>query len=571
MKRVWNSAAWGLVLASAARAQAPLYDLFSLTPGEQFGSSVVGLGDVDGDGIGDLAVGCKGAAGAQAGSGAVRIYSGVSGALIRQINGERSGDQFGHAIDWIGDIDGDGVNDLIIGAPNHEWTSGTDRGAVYTYSGATGAQIWKLGGNADGDRLGFAVSRVPDVNADGIDDYAFSKPWGDSGSLTDNGVVWIHSGATHASLRLYTGAASGDHFGYALDGIADVNGDGRGDLLIGAPQADAAGIFDSGRAYRVSGASSGTTLTTYSGSTSAGWFGHTVAGLPDTSGDGRPETLVGEPFVSVGGVTGSGRIRAYSSSNGAVLLTLSGATQDAYGWVMCGMGDFDGDGKGDVQVGVPFADYATWTNTGLAKVYSGASGALLTAMTGYYDGEGFGAAVGDAGDINGDGFHDAIAGSPKYNQYGVDAGRARVVLGNAEFPTNYCTGKTNSQGCEPLIGIGGCASATVGDLQIVGVNVLPNVSGIMIWSLSSAATPFYGGTLCLGAPIRRTPVQNSTVNVSVYPCTGIYNYHFSRAKMAAEGLVPGMRIKAQYWSRDNGFVAPNNIGLTNAVDILILP
>jgi hypothetical protein len=222
---------------------------------------------------------------------------------------------------------------------------------------------------------------------------------------------------------------------------------------------------------------------------------------------------------------------------------------------------------------VPAAEWPPYTNAGLAKVYSGATGALVAAMTGYHDNEGFAYSVGDAGDINLDGFHDAIAGSPSYDGNATDAGRARVILGNAPWPSNYCTGKTNSQGCDPYIGIGGCASVSVGDnLMIVGVNVLPNVNGIMIWSLNANASPFFGGTLCVAAPIRRTPVQTASDNVgSVYPCDGVFIYHFGHAQMASEGLVPGSEFFAQYWSRDNGFAAPNNVGLTNGVKITILP
>ena len=115
-------------LAGTALAQAPLYDLFSTTAGDALGSSVVGLGDVDGDGFGDLAVGVKHATGTQADSGVVHIYSGRDGTQIRVIDGERTGDWFGHSLATLGDVDGDGRGDLSVGAPKHEWTSGTDRG-----------------------------------------------------------------------------------------------------------------------------------------------------------------------------------------------------------------------------------------------------------------------------------------------------------------------------------------------------------------------------------------------------------------------------------------------------------
>jgi hypothetical protein len=573
MRSIRLGVAFVFGFSAAARAQAPLYDFASATPGEALGASVAGLGDVDGDGFGDVAIGARDATGMQAGSGVVRIFSGKTGAMIRELDGERTGDRFGHSVAALGDVDGDLRGDLIVGAPRNEPTGGADRGAIYIYSGASGAQLRKLTGGSDGDQLGWAVTGVPDVNLDGAPDFAFSAPWGDSGGLTDNGIVWVYSGATGTILRSYNGAATADHFGYSIDGMEDVNSDSRGDLVIGAPQADAAGIFDSGRGYLASGAASNSFLATYSGSTSAGWFGHTAASLPDVTGDGRPEAMFGEPFVSVAGVVGSGRVRAYSTGTGAIVRELAGDTQDNLGWVLDGLEDFDGDGKGDILVGVPAAEWSPLTNAGLAKVHSGATGALIAAMTGYYDGEGFGTAVADAGDINLDGFHDAIAGSPSYDLNATDAGRARLILGNAPWPTSYCTGKVNSQGCDPAIGIGGCASVSVGDnLTIVGVNVLPYVNGIMTWSLTSNAAPFYGGTLCVGAPVHRTPVQTSTENVGgAYPCDGVYVYHFGHAEMASAGLAPGMELFAQYWSRDNGYAPPNNIGLTNGVRIEILP
>jgi hypothetical protein len=560
-------------LGGAAAAQAPLYDFFTLTAGEQFGAAVAGAGDVDGDGFGDFAIGAERATGLAPDSGVVRIYSGQNASLIRELKGELTGDRFGHAIESLGDLDGDGRPELLVGAPLHDAFLGVDRGAAYIFDGATGVPVTKLYGNGADNQFGWSVTAVPDVNFDGVTDFAVGAPRETVGGNTLTGTVRIYSGATRALYRLHNGVAQGDRFGFSIDGSADINGDGRGDLIVGAPQADGAGIFDSGRAYRISGApTSGAVLTTYSGGTTAGWLGHTVAAVPDTNGDGVWDVALGEPFVSIGGVGGSGRIRVFSGTNGAVLLTLTGALNDSYGWVMSAMKDFDGDGRGDLLVGSPFAEYSNWTNAGLAHVYSGATGAILTTMTGYEDGETFGDSIADAGDINNDGFNDVIAGSANYSQYGLNAGRARTALGNAEFPTNYCTGKQNSVGCTPSIGIGGCASATVGQLGIVGFNVLPNVSGLMIWSHTSAATPFFGDTLCVGGPIRRTPVQTSINNVgSGLPCEGIYSYYFSHAQMAAEGFTPGTELFAQYWGRDPGFPPPINFTLTNGVRIPILP
>jgi hypothetical protein len=554
-------------------AQAPLYDFFSLTAGEQFGGAVAGAGDVDGDGFGDFAVGAERATGLAPDSGVVRLYSGKTGLIFRELKGELTGDRFGHALESIGDVNGDGRPELLVGAPLHDAFLGVDRGAAYIFDGASGAQLAKLFGNGADNHFGWSVTAVPDVNFDGITDFAVGAPRETVGGNTLTGTVRIYSGATRALYRLHNGVAQGDRFGYSIDGSADINGDGRGDLIVGAPQADGAGIFDSGRVSRISGApSGGAVLTTYSGGTVAGWLGHTVAAVPDTNGDGVWEVAVGEPFVSIGGVSGSGRIRVFSGATGAVLLTLTGAQNDSYGWVMSAMKDFDGDGRGDVLVGNPFEESGALSNVGFGHVFSGATGALLASMTGYYAGETFGDSIADAGDINGDGFNDVIAGSANFNVYGVDAGRARTILGNAEWPSSYCTAKQNSQGCTPFAAFSGCASVSVGQLGISGVNVLPNVSGLMIWSHTSAATPFFGDTLCVGGPIRRTPVQTSSINAGgAAPCNGVYNYYFTHAQMAAEGFVPGTTLYAQYWSRDPGFPPPINFGLTNGLRIPILP
>lgn len=555
-----------------ALAQAPLVDVFGQNASEALGSAVVGLGDVDGDGIGDVAVGAKKADGLQLGAGVVRIFSGFDGHLIRQIKGERSGDDFGHALDAVGDQNFDGVTDLIVGAPYYEPAGGSDRGAVYVYSGATGALLKKVEGQADGDQLGFAVSGVPDATGDGVTDYLFSAPWADSGGKTDNGSVWLYYGWWHtqAPFGFSSGGASGDALGYSLDGLEDFTGDGFGDLLLGAPFKDIGALVDAGQVSRKSGAT-GAGYATFNGDAAFGWLGKSVVGLPDVNGDGEPEFAVGQPFVSIGGIAGSGSIRVYSSINGAVMYSITGGLQENYGWVLGALEDFDGDGKGDLLVGVPFADFGGFSDVGALRIYSGVNGALLHESRGLHGGESCGASVGSAGDVNGDGVSDALLGATKNSNVVALGGRARVLLGDAPLPSSYCTAKTNSAGCLPRVSVNGCASTTVGQLTIRATEVLPNISGLLFWSRSPTAVPFHGGTLCVGAPQRRTPVQQSVVNGAGWPCTGLFSYTFSHAQMQLEGLVAGNQIYAQFWMRDPGFAPPNNTGLTDGMSITILP
>lgn len=136
----------------------------------------------------------------------------------------------------------------------------------------------------------------------------------------------------------------------------------------------------------------------------------------------------------------------------------------------------------------------------------------------------------------------------------------------------YCTAKTNSVGCTPTIVASGVASQSGPDNFFVSASsVLNNKTGRMLWSHGQASTPFFGGTLCIAAPIIRAPVQNSGGSASGLDCSGAYSFHFSQAYMAAQSLALGTTVNCQYWSRDPGFASPNNIGLTNGLSFTIWP
>ena len=138
--------------------------------------------------------------------------------------------------------------------------------------------------------------------------------------------------------------------------------------------------------------------------------------------------------------------------------------------------------------------------------------------------------------------------------------------------TSYCVGKLNSQGCVPSITSAG--EPRLGPptdaffLSVTGW--LANKPGIFLWSGSPASTPFYGGTLCLGAPVRRTASQSSGGQQQL-ACSGTYSYHFTRAYMASWSMSPGQILFGQFWGRDSGIAPPNNIGLSDAIEFTIWP
>ncbi|MCK6448045.1 MAG: hypothetical protein L6Q99_16755 [Planctomycetes bacterium] len=142
-----------------------------------------------------------------------------------------------------------------------------------------------------------------------------------------------------------------------------------------------------------------------------------------------------------------------------------------------------------------------------------------------------------------------------------------------QFPEAYCTAKTNSLGCVPQIASSGTPSLSGPDDFFLGANqVLNNKFGVFFWSVTGAtAIPFGGGTLCVKMPVTRSGVLSSGGNPPPDDCTGSYSFHFSQAYVAAKGLGAGDTIYGQFWSRDPGFTAPNNIGLSDALRFEIRP
>jgi hypothetical protein len=278
-----------------------LHRLIPAAPVEygQFGYTVAGIQDVDGDGFGDVVVGApyeRSRSSSSNHSGRVHIYSGRTGQRIRSLHspGEQHDGHFGEAVAVIRDLDGDGYQDIIVGSPKER----PDRaGRVYVYSGRTGRVLLQMIPPAPqfDMRFGAAVAAVPDVDGDGFDDILVGAP------RTNNreGRAFLYSGRTGQLLRRFQspGGHEDGRFGYAVAGIPDVTGDGRGDVLIGAPHENPGNSPDKvGRAYIYDGA----TGRLYSkllppSPIEEEHFGHSVAGLPDTNANGRGEVLVGAP------------------------------------------------------------------------------------------------------------------------------------------------------------------------------------------------------------------------------------------------------------------------------------
>jgi len=323
-----------------------LYAFTGAAAGDQFGNSVSGAGDVNDDGFADLIVSAPWNDAGGDWAGRAYVYSGQTGGLLYTFTGEAAGDRFGISVSGAGDVNGDGYADLIVGADRND-AGGTDAGRAYVYSGQTGGLLYTFTGEAAYDYFGASVSGAGDVNGDGYDDVIVGAHYNDAGGGSA-GRAYVYSGQTGALLYTFTGEAAGDLFGVSVSGAGDVNYDGYADLIVGAGWNDAGGT-NAGRAYVYSG-QSGALLYTFTGEAAGDQFGRSVSGAGDVNSDGYADLVVGA-FAYPGG-TYAGRAYVYSGQTGALLYTFTGeAAGDYFGWSVSGAGDVNYDGYSDLIVG----------------------------------------------------------------------------------------------------------------------------------------------------------------------------------------------------------------------------
>ena len=458
----------------------------SLANYDKFGASVSGIGDLDRDGIPDIAVGASGDDSGGSDRGTIHVmFMNRDGSVKRtvEINDGTAGgpalsdnDQFGASVAGIGDLDRDGIPDIVVGAPGDD-SGGASRGAVHVMlmnrDGSVKSTAVINDGTAggpslsDNDQFGASVASIGDFDGDGVSDIVVGAPGDDSGGVDRGAVHVVFLQDDGAPSRTYPvshetrdgpNLANRDGFGSSVAMTGDLDGDGIPDMMVGAPGDDSVGaaggaayaIRLEGSAARGNGATEMTASVSNSSSTrvsfaSSSRFGQSVAGIRDLDGDGIPEVAAGAPGTFGG--TGSAHVMFVGrdgtlkriteiSNSSRPALGLTGSA--SFGSGAAGIGDLDRDGIPDMVVGAEGAGSGSGSmfvlflnSSGAAKGHAEIDETVANGPR-MQSGDAFGASVAGIGDLDGDGVQDIAVGAPGDDSGGSDRGTIHVMFMNRD-------------------------------------------------------------------------------------------------------------------------------------------
>lgn len=406
----------------------------TLQPVAKFGSSIASPGDVDIDGFSDIAIGARDySANGTTSVGRVYLISAQSGRILWTADGLVVGEGLGSSLAALGDVNGDGIGDLAAGAPGD---GSSMPGTVRVLSGADGSQIYGLTVGTPAELFGSAVAGAgADYNFDGAPELLVGVP-GANGTSTIQGRVELRSGRTGALLWARTDPTVGSELGFSVAGVGDLNGDGWAEVIAGAPrEVDPATGKTPGAIYVLSGRN-GKPFYSIKGEIPLGTFnfsafGASVSGTGDLNADGRPDFVVGAPgWTQTPGGANFGKAYIYgATATGATLLrSYTGAAKfEAFGKSVAGIGDYNGDGLLDIAVGQPAGLSSPGFNMppGKVYIYLGPFNVPLTAALARKTTKvfatkdtstTFGVGVAALGDTNGDTLADVGAGEPNWGE-----------------------------------------------------------------------------------------------------------------------------------------------------------
>lgn len=493
--------------------------------GDQTGTALAGIGDVNSDGVGDYLVGSPFDDTLGSNFGKVTIYSGATHTPFTTIFGAAQDARLGLDACGLNHLDGTPTNQFVVVSQVAVSGSSTT-GVLSVRSGSTGAVLFSITGGGAQPIFGTKVSGGGDINNDGTPDFLV-------GATTAGGLeqVIAFSGLNGSVIHTITAPTPLVQFGFSFDIAGDANGDGFDDIVVGSPL-DAFG----GTASIYSGFD-GSLLQYIVTQQSLALFGNSVSYAGDVNKDGFDDVLVGAPF---GDITGA---RVHSGFDGSLLRVIDGINQfDGYGAFVDHAGDVDGDGYEDHLIGRAEPNSIFGTATGSLHIVSGRDGKELCATYTSTFEDAYGAGATSIGDISGDLVPDFIVAANLDDGAGIDTGAAYVFV-TPTFPTRRYDSPTNGGTTLDLSWTPEGGNAFTGNPYsltgtITCTNGSPGGSGLFGVSLTPIDFP-----MSFGFPLL---IANDPINLI---STGQFGYD-------AAGELTAMGV-----SRQNPFLAGSNLYL----------
>jgi len=389
----------GMVKVFSGKNGRRLFLLKGNEPQLYLGHGVAFAGDLNGDGKDEIVVGSPGYdlkpkqnpdpfAGTIIDAGRVEVFTSARRKRFRILGTQPEGG-FGSSVASIGDMNGDGVADLVISASNERADKAVRPGRVHLYSGRNAAPLGVAAGLRGGEEFGAAIAAVPDVDGDGVDDVVIGVPNRNENGVTGTGLTVVMHGDLGGAPILEQGGARRDNLGKSVDQAGDRDGDGRSEIVVGAYNADGTGLKGAGEIRVYDGDGTLMMAAVDSQPQENAHFGASVADLGDITGDAVDDFAVGAPDFDLAQTEElsaqpeAGRTVAIDGMTGSLVWAQNGEdSAERMGFSVAGGLDYDRDGTPDVITGALGAHWKLRRGAGKVSILSGTTGEELRAFGG---------------------------------------------------------------------------------------------------------------------------------------------------------------------------------------------